>query len=366
MLFNYLTMRFFRRLLVVLISSFLLMYSINNSIGETQLDTDKAVSSNDKLQTVPYITFRNKSGNKNASDYFGGERSTAHAGYCDLSNTSLSLLKPIADKASFYIPEDIVKLEAIRETELDVLWKSIKNSSQGRKPTLYTHGFYIDFNRGCRRASLFQKSVGLTDRFLFFSWPSDGAILNYTYDEADLYWSVDPMLQTLLDMNRYFGKGNSNIVAHSLGTRGIFLALVMMAQTEQVDKPLFNQIVLLAADIDAAIFKQYLPLIRPLAKNITVYVSGNDSPLALSRQVHGYPRLGESGEHLDGLMGINIIDVSDMPVRYPSGHVYHLYHKTVVNDLAQLLNKNKPPSQRSNLKQTSKNYWRLQPDMVEQ
>ena len=346
------------------ISFILAIYSVN-SIAEAQFDTDKAVNSNNKLQTLPYITFRNKTGNKNASDYFGGGRSTAHAGYCDLSNTSLSLLKPIAEKASFYIPEDIVKLDAIRETELDVLWKNIKDSSHGRKPTLYTHGFYIDFNRGCRRASLFQKSVGLTGRFLLFSWPSDGALLNYTYDEADLYWSVKPMQQTLLDMNRHFGKGNSNIVAHSLGTRGIFLALVMMAQTEQVDKPLFNQMVLLAADIDAAIFKQYLPLIRPLAKNITVYVSGNDSPLALSRQVHGYPRLGESGNHLDGLTGINIIDVSDMPVRYPSGHVYHLYHNAVVNDLAQLLNENQPASQRSNLKQTGKNYWRLQPAMVE-
>ena len=309
-------MPFSTSLPVMLISFFLAMYSVN-SIGETQPGTDKAVNSNDKLQTVPYITFRNKTGREDASDYFGDRRSTAHAGYCDLSNTSLSLLKPIAEKAPFYIPEDIVKLEAIRESELDMLWKGVKDSSHGRTPTLYIHGFYVDFERGCRRASQFQKSVGLTGRFLFFSWPSDGAILKYTYDEADLYWSVEPLRQTLLDMNRHFGKGNSNIVAHSLGARGIFLALVMMAPAEQVVKPLFNQVVLMAADIDAAIFKQYLPLIRPFLKSITVYVSGNDKSLALSRQVHGYPRLGESGDHLNGLTGINIIDVSDMPVRYP-------------------------------------------------
>ena len=357
-------MQFSTCLPIMLFSSFLVIYSVN-SIAETQVVTDKAPGSNDKSQTVPYITFRDKTGSENASDYFAGGRSTVHAGYCDLSNTSLSLLKPIADNVPFYIPEDIVTLEAIRETELDVLWNDIKDSSHGRTPILYTHGFYVDFERGCRRASLFQKSVGLTGRFLFVSWPSDGALLNYTYDEADLYWSVEPLRQTMLDMNRHFGKGNSNIVAHSLGTRGIFLALVMMAQSEQVNKPLFNQVVLMAPDIDAAIFKQYLPLIRPLAKNITVYVSGNDTSLALSRQVHGYPRLGEPGDHLDGLTGINIIDVSDMPVRYLSGHVYHLYHKTVVKDLAQLLNEGIPASQRSNLKQAGKNYWRLQPTVVE-
>lgn len=65
------------------------------------------------------------------------------------------------------------------------------------------------------------------------------------------------------------------------------------------------------------------------------------------------------------LTGVDIIDVSDIPVRYPSGHLYHLYHKAVANDLIQLIDNNKQVSQRDNLKQTAKNYWRLQHDMVE-
>ena len=364
-LFDYFSMQFSTTLRVMLFSTFLAIHGIN-SIAETQKATAKTPGSKEEtLQTVPYITFRNKTGSEDAADYFGGDRSTVHAGYCDLSNTSLSLLKPVADNVPFYIPEDIVTLEAVRESTLDMLWNDVKDSSHGRRPTLYTHGYYVDFERGCKRASLFQKAVGLTGRFLFFSWPSDGILLNYTYDEADLYWSVKPLRQTLLDMNRRFGKGNSNIVAHSLGARGVLLALVMMAQAEQSSTPLFNQVVLIASDIDAEIFNQYLPLIAPLAKNITIYVSDNDHPLALSHQIHGYPRLGESGKHLDGLTGINIIDVSDMPVRYPSGHLYHLYHKTVANDLAQLLNESIPASQRSNLKQAGNNYWRLQSTMVE-
>ena len=364
-LFDYFSMQFSTTLQVMLFSTFLAIHGIN-SIAETQTVTAKTPGSKEEtLQTVPYITFRNKTGSEDAADYFGGGRSTAQAGTCEMSNTPLSLLKPIAEKASFYIPDDIIKLEAVRESTLDMLWNDVKDSSHGRRPTLYTHGYYVDFERGCKRASLFQKAVGLTGRFLFFSWPSDGILLNYTYDEADLYWSVKPLRQTLLDMNRRFGKGNSNIVAHSLGARGVLLALVLMAQAEQSSTPLFNQVVLIAPDIDAEIFNQYLPLIAPLAKNITIYVSDNDHPLALSHQIHGYPRLGESGKHLDGLTGINIIDVSDMPVRYPSGHVYHLYHKTVANDLAQLLNEGIPASQRSNLKQAGNNYWRLQSTMVE-
>ncbi len=237
----------------------------------------------------------------------------------------------------------------------------MESSTNGRNLTLYTHGFNIDFKKGCKRASLFQKSVGLKDRFLFFSWPSDGAVINYTHDEADLYWSVEPLRQVMSEMIAGFGTGNIDIVAHSLGTRGVLLALVMMAQTEQADKPLLNQVVLVAPDIDVGVFKQYLPVIRPLVRNLTIYVSANDNPLALSRQVHGYPRLGEPGEHLDGITGVEIIDISDIAMRSPTGHIYHLYQNDVVNDLDQLLNDKKSASQRSGLRQTGEHYWKMQP-----
>jgi len=142
------------------------------------------------------------------------------------------------------------------------------------------------------------------------------------------------------------------------------LALIRMAhaQLQLSDKPLLDQVILIAPDIDAGIFEQYLAQIRPLARDITIYVSENDHPLALSRQVHGYPRLGEAGAHLDELRDIDIIDVSDVPVRYPSGHVYHLYNPAVISDLNQLLNEGKPVSQRDDLEQTGPNYWRLQPE----
>jgi len=236
----------------------------------------------------------------------------------------------------------------------------MESTANGLAPVLYTHGFYISFDRGCRRALILKESLGLEGRFALFSWPSDGAITNYTHDEADLYWSVYSLREVLADMINRFGTGNTNIVAHSLGTRGVMLALVLMAQAHKEDEPLLNQVVLIAPDIDVDIFKQYLPLIRPLTRNITVYVSSKDSPLALSRQVHGYPRLGEAGEHLQGLKGIEIIDLSDIPIRAPSGHVYHLNQDIVVEDLIQIINENKPATQRRNLKQRDDNRWQLQ------
>jgi esterase/lipase superfamily enzyme len=322
--------------------------------------TDRQTASEkEPLRTVPFLTLRNKTGSDEAADYFGGERSSLTAGYCELERTPLNSLKPIADKAPFYIPDEIVGLDAITELSIEDFWQRMDSGSRDQSPVLYMHGFYISFERGCRRALILKESLGLEGRFVLFSWPSAGTMLDYTQDEADLYWSVAPLRGVLADMIERFGKGNANIVAHSLGTRGIMLALVLMARVEQ-EEPLFNQVVLIAPDIDVGIFEQYLPMIRPLARNITVYVSGKDSPLALSRQVHGHPRLGEAGDHLDGLGGIEIIDLSEIPVRVPSGHVYHLYQSIVTEDLDQLINQNKPAAQRSNLKHVGDNQWSLQ------
>lgn len=315
---------------------------------------------NDQLRTVPFVTLRNKTGSEEAAEYFGGERDALQAGICKLARTQLNSLKTIAEKAPFHIPDEIVRLEAITELPVDDFWRRLEDASNGHAPVLYMHGFYISFERGCRRALILKESLGLEGKFALFSWPSDGAITNYTHDEADLYWSVDPLRQVLTDMMNRFGKGKVNIVAHSLGTRGVMLALVLLAHAQHDSEPLFNQVVLIAPDIDVGIFRQYLPVIRPLVRNMTVYVSANDSPLALSRQVHGHPRLGEQGEHLEGLTGIEIIDLSDVPRRAPSGHVYHLYQSLVTEDLDQLINENRPAAQRRNLKQVSASLWRLQ------
>lgn len=344
----------------------LLAGCIQYSHAETRSDAKEPGSrlsgAEDKdSQAVPFMTLRNRTGSNKTSEFFGDGRNGLHAGNCNLSSKPLKILKPFAEKAPFYIPEDILTLEAIREMSVEDLWRDMESTSNGRRPLLYSHGFYMSFERSCKRASMFQKSLGLEGRFLLFSWPSDGAILNYTRDESDLYWSVEPMKEMLTDMANRFGAGNFDIVAHSLGTRGVLLSLLRMAGDRAVNKPLVNQVVLIAPDIDAGIFKQYLPRVQPLARNITIYVSGNDHPLALSRQVHGYARLGETGRHLQGLSGIEIIDISDIPVRYPSGHVYHLYHELVVNDLSRLLNDGKPAALRINLKQSGENYWRLQP-----
>jgi esterase/lipase superfamily enzyme len=314
-----------------------------------------------QIRTVPFITTRNRTSSEDPADFFGGERGTTHAGNCDVARRPLRALQALAKASPIYIPDETLNVHAIRVEQPDDLLASVASSAGVRPLLIYTHGFFISFERGCKRASIFQDAMQLENRFLFFSWPSDGNIVTYTHDEADLFWSVDPFGDLLNDMVLRFGKGKINIAAHSLGARAVFLALLRMAYERRGEEPLINQVVLLAPDIDAGIFKQHLPLIRSVTKNITIYVSSNDQPLPLSNRVHGHPRLGETGTHLDELPGVEIIDISDLNVRYPSGHLYHLYNSAVAEDFRQLINHGKHARDRPNLRQTDEYHWRLQP-----
>ena len=208
-------------------------------------------------RTVPFITLRNKTGSEAAGDYFGNERNSVHTGYCDISWTPIPMLESIADNMPFYIPSGTMRLESVIEVDERSFWRKPATVAVKDHPLFYVHGYNIGFEKGCSRAALFQENLRLGCRFLLFSWPSDDAVLNYTLDEADIYWSVAYIEQTLQRMIRSFGAGSIDVVGHSMGTRGIFLSLVRMSGQYSSENPLLNPLVLIAADIDAGIFRQY-------------------------------------------------------------------------------------------------------------
>jgi len=335
----------------ILLFSLLPVTALANAASEPPVD--------EVLYPVSYITLRNKTDDPDPPARFGDERDSIHVGQCTFSQASLSLLRPLSRNGLVYIPENLLSLEAVSEVEETVFWRRIIEQAQGQRPILYLHGYNTSFVKSCEQAALFQANLRLQNRLILFSWPSDGALLNYTLDEADLYWSVAPLEAVLAGMVERFGAGGFDVVAHSLGTRGLFLALVQLASRQNEALPLLNQLVLTAADIDVGIFKQHIANILPLVRNISVYVSDNDKPLALSAEVHGYSRLGQSGAHLKPVEGVEVIDISDVGVRSYSGHLYHLYHDSVMQDMDLLLNEGLRASQRETLTHAAGNRWRL-------
>lgn len=307
---------------------------------------------------VPYFTIRDRTGDSAPKRFYGEARSDLKAGFCGIGQIELRALTPIREAAPFRVPDEILRVENLREGPSSGLLDALEISADGRPPLLYTHGFHIDFEKGCRRATLLQENAGQEGRFLWFSWPSDGSLFNYTHDEADLYWSVPDLAATIARMADRFGATPVNLAGHSLGGRGMILALYELAYSRPDLR--LGDLVLLAPDMDFDIFRKMLPRIRPLVRGITVYVAQGDRPLGLSEEVHGYPRLGQSGNDVASLVGVEVIDVSDLPMMSPTGHLYHIYNPDVGADIEQLLNEGKRAGARRALLRDGPNLWRLQ------
>lgn len=307
------------------------------------------------VQSLPFLTLRNKTAPDASQPYYGDSRGALSAGYCDVADRRLGALSSLADAVPFSIDDDLLRVTTVRDADPETALDALEETSQNRPVTLYTHGFFIDFEKGCRRATVLEEKVGLEGRFLWFSWPSDGNLFNYASDESDLAWSVPDMADAIAALAARFGDGQVNVMGHSLGGRGMALAIYDVAARHPEVR--LGELVLLAPDMDFDIFHKLLPRLRPIVSGITIYTAGSDRPLAVSEQLHGYPRLGQSGNDAALLEGVEVIDLSNIPVNSPTGHLYHIHNDEVGRDLNLLLNEGLRASERANLVPMGANLW---------
>ncbi len=316
----------------------------------------------DIVAQIPYVTLRNETGDTSSADVYGDERSGLKAGWCGLGRINLpaSALEAFTETVPLISPEETLRVREIRKSRLDGVLASLDARTTSRGPTVYTHGFNISFEKGCRRAAVLQDNANLKERFLFFSWPSDGAIFNYTRDETDLYWSVIDLADLYHEMSVRYAPEKINVMGHSLGGRGVALALYDLAS--RYPNTRINDVVLLAPDMDFENFAKILPRFRGIVNSITIYVTDDDAPLAVSEQLHGYPRLGQAGNEVGRLAGVEVIDLGDLSAGSVSGHLYHIYSAEVGRDLDQVLNGGLRAFERKGLIPVGNNLWRLEED----
>jgi esterase/lipase superfamily enzyme len=308
---------------------------------------------------VVFLTVRNRTLSNDPENYFGDHRGRLSTGICRVRLLDFGALFPLAEAAPAYVREEFLRLDSVQEMPRTQVHDRVSGAGQDGGPVIFVHGYNEGFEKGCRRAALLQENAGLAGGMLWFSWPSDGAMTNYTRDESDLYWSVPDLADTILDLADQPGKA-LDVVGHSLGARGVVLALYEVASRRPDTR--LGDIVLLAPDMDFDIFTRFLPRIRPIAGSLTVYVTSGDRPLALSEQLHGYPRLGQAGNDVSSLDGVEVIDLSALKVQDLTGHLYHIFSAEVGNDLDRLLNGGARAAERPGLRPAGPNRWLLNPE----
>ena len=233
-------------------------------------------------------------------------------------------------------------------------------SAPDRNVFVFVHGYNVTFDSAVRRTAQIAYDLRFQGAAVCYSWPSQGGLFKYTIDETNVMWTVPHLKRFLLGVVDHSGATSVNLVAHSMGNRALTEALRQLAFELQGESHLFNEVVLAAPDVDAEIFRRDLaPVITRTANRVSLYASSADQALLASKQVHGYPRAGDSGEGLVLVNGVETIDVSTIDTSL-LGHSYYGDNLSILEDLADVIHKSMPAARRRWLLTTRRDgldYW---------
>ena len=185
--------------------------------------------------------------------------------------------------------------------EEDAWWAGLRDAANLRngRVLLYVHGYRETLQTTARDAVQIGAMSNFDGPIIHYSWPSQGNLLSYAVDETNMYWDERNFRNFLTKLARAEWVKEIVIVSHSLGARLVTPAVEYVDRTSSnADSSNISNIILASPDVDREDFERDIAEEVLAARRVnndrrvTVYASLNDRALAVSRAVHGYPRLG--------------------------------------------------------------------------
>jgi esterase/lipase superfamily enzyme len=180
-------------------------------------------------------------------------------------------------------------------------WDGLRDAANLRKGRvlLYVHGYRETFPSTAKDTVQIAALTQFDGPIIQYSWPSQGNLLSYAVDETNMYWDERNFRNFLTKLARTEWVKEIVIVSHSLGARLVIPAVEYVDRSStNADSSNISNVILASPDVDREDFErdiaeEVLALRRVNNdRRITVYASLNDKALAVSRALHGYPRLG--------------------------------------------------------------------------
>ncbi len=238
------------------------------------------------------------------------------------------------------------------------------------KATLvFVHGYNVSFKDAARRTAQIAYDLDFDGVPLLYSWPSHATISGYTADEANIRWTVPHLEEFLRLVAKDTQTDSVHVIAHSMGNRAVTEVLRRFA-TEQTttDRPKFSQIVLVAPDVDAAVFRDEIaPAFAGVGERVTLYASAHDKALNVSKGLHKYLRAGDLSEEVVIAKGVDTIDASNVDTSLLRairlGHSYFADKASAIADLKETLagveTKARVQSLEPFYSETGDTYWKI-------
>ncbi len=263
-------------------------------------------------------------------------------------------------------PRDHMVITRLSVSDRDGFFADIRGllaRSDSRSSFVFVHGYNVSFEDAARRTAQITYDLDFLGAPVFYSWPSQASLQGYTIDENNVQWSEANLKAFLRDYATSSGAQDITLIAHSMGNRALTGAVRALFAEHPDMRGRFKEIILTAPDIDAEIFKRDIaPALAAGCERITLYVSDGDKALLASKQVHGYPRAGDSAEGIVLAPGIETVDASGLDTSFLE-HSYFAETGSVLKDIRKLVLDGLRAAQRGldERRTGTDRYWKFMP-----
>ncbi|WP_395628580.1 alpha/beta hydrolase [Sphingorhabdus sp.] len=249
---------------------------------------------------------QNDSASVNGKDYF-----IVTSRLPDCRGDNIKLTNHRADRVRFgrFSPPETIKpakgdkqlVVPLAFQQEDAWWDGLRDAANLRngRVLLYVHGYREKLQTTARDAVQIGAMSNFDGPIIHYSWPSQGNLLSYAVDETNMYWDQRNFRNFLTKLARTEWVKEIVIVSHSLGARLVTPAVEYVDRTStNADSSNISNLILASPDVDREDFERDIAEEVLAARRVnndrrvTVYASLSDRALAVSRAVHGYPRLG--------------------------------------------------------------------------
>ena len=311
-----------------------------------------------RIATVWFGTNRKPVVTRRGTPAFGNHRdSTLHVGTCEVLIPKAHRYGEIGSGlwTRLWHGDDRLSVEKITVLGDEAFWAGIAQSlaaapERSRTAVVFIHGYCTTFEGAAVRAAQIGCDLGVPGVMAFYSWPSRGNFGGYVSDIEAVEAAVPHLVAFLRGLAGVPGVERIHLIAHSMGNRGLLAALrdLLGGAAAPAPAPMFDQIVLAAADVDTEIFRQRCDVYARAGQRTSLYTSSRDLALRSSGLIRdGNSRAGFTPP-VTVADGIDTIQVDGVDLSL-LGHGYFAAAAPVLNDMHDLIINGNPPERRARL-----------------
>jgi esterase/lipase superfamily enzyme len=257
-------------------------------------------------------------------------------------------------------------------------------NSRSQDVYIYVHGYKVDFENAALVSSELWHFLGYNGAFIAYSWPTTAKTLAYFADLESAMASARALRQLIVFISENSRAERIHIVGYSAGTRLVSRTIADLGllsyglDDEELEQHIrLGHVILTGSDVDRGVLAGYLlDGVLRLPDSLTLYASGTDKALGMSRFVFGRARTGQLDDigevgpstraFYDEFDDIRIIDVSNAESSDSgNGHAYFRSSPWVSSDILTTLLYDLEPEQRGLVRGENLPLWRFPPDYLE-